>query len=82
MGARARAGSHARAYADATGAGASFDLVDAADDRGKVRELQLIFGRESDGEGRLSRSRRAAARACATTCDGQAPAASRRALDR
>ena len=52
-------GSHASSYADATGAGANYVyLVDAADDRGNVRELQLIFfGRES---------RRATARACAT----------------
>ena len=44
-------GSHASSYADATGAGANYVyLVDAADDRGNVRELQLIFfGRESDG---------------------------------
>ena len=46
-------GSHASSYADATGAGANYVyLVDAADDRGNVRDLQLIFfGRESDGEG-------------------------------
>lgn len=46
-------GSHASSYADATGAGTNYVyLVDAADDRGNVRELQLIFfGRESDGEG-------------------------------
>jgi len=44
-------GSHASSYADATGAGANYVyLVDAADDRGNVRELQLIFfGRESNG---------------------------------
>ena len=43
-------GSHSSSYADATGAGANYVyLVDAADDRGNVRELQLIFfGRESD----------------------------------
>lgn len=60
-------GSHSSSYADATGAGANYVyLVDAADDRGNVRELQLIFfGRESDGGG-CSGSRRAAARACAT----------------
>lgn len=47
--------SHASSYADATGAGANYVyLVDAADDRGNVRELQLIFfARESDGEGWL-----------------------------
>ena len=55
-------GSHASSYADATGAGANYVyLVDAADDRGNVRELQLIFfglfGRESDGEGWLARDR-------------------------
>ena len=37
-------GSHASSYADATGSGANYVyLVDAADDRGNVRELQLIF---------------------------------------
>ncbi len=37
-------GSHASSYADATGAGANYVyLVDAADDRGNIRELQLIF---------------------------------------
>lgn len=37
-------GSHASSYADATGAGANYVyLVDAADDRDNVRELQLIF---------------------------------------
>ena len=48
-------GSHASSYADATGSGANYVyLVDAADDRGNVRELQLIFfGRESNGEGWL-----------------------------
>lgn len=62
-------GSHASSYADATGAGANYVyLVDAADDRGNVRELQLIFfGRESDGEGWL---------------EIEPPAAARRALDR
>ena len=36
-------GSHASSYADATGAGANYVyLVDAADDRGNVRELQLV----------------------------------------
>lgn len=51
-------GSHASSYADATGAGANYVyLVDAADDRGNVRELQLIFfGRESNGEGWLGRA--------------------------
>ena len=78
-------GSHASFYADATGAGANYVyLVDAADDGGNVRELQLIFfGRESDGEGWLEiearggsgvryRARNAA----------EAPAAARGALDR
>ena len=62
-------GSHACSYANATGAGANYVyLVDATDDRGNVRELQLIFfGRESDGEGWL---------------EIEAPAAARRALDR
>ena len=48
-------GSHASSYADATGAGANYVyLVDAADDRGNVRELQpIFFGRESDSEGWL-----------------------------
>lgn len=78
-------GSHARAYADATGAGANYVyLVDAADDRGKVRELQLIFfGRESDGEGWLEIEARGGSGVRYRACDAaEAPAASRRALDR
>lgn len=60
-------GSHASSYADATGAGANYVyLVDAADDRGNVRELQLIFSGGSRTARAGSRSRRAAARACAT----------------
>lgn len=57
-------GSHASSHADATGAGANYVyLVDAADDRGNVRELQLIFfGRESDGEGWLEIEARGRAR--------------------
>lgn len=78
-------GSHASFYADATGAGANYVyLVDAADDRGNVRELQLIFfGRESDGEGWLGIEARGGSgvryRACEAT---EAPAAARGALDR
>ena len=58
--------------------------MDAADDRGKVRELQLIFfGRESDGEGWLEIEARGGSgvryRACGAA---EAPAASRGALDR
>ena len=49
------AGSHASSYADATGAGTNYVyLVEAADEHGRARELQLIFfGRESDGTGWL-----------------------------
>ena len=58
--------------------------MDAADDRGNVRELQLIFfGRESDGEGWLEIEARGGSgvryRACVAA---EAPAAARRALDR
>ena len=78
-------GSHASSYADATGAGANYVyLVDAADDRGNVRELQLIFfGRESDGEGWLEIEARGASGVRYRVCDAaEAPAAARRALDR
>lgn len=78
-------GSHASSYADATGAGANYVyLVDAADDRGNVRELQLIFfGRESDGEGWLEIEARGGSGVRYRACDAaQAPAAARRALDR
>ena len=64
-------GSHASSYADATGAGANYVyLVDAADDRGHVRELQLIFfGRESNGEGWLEiEARGATVRATRLRC--------------
>ena len=72
-------------YADATGAGANYVyLVDAADDRGNVRELQLIFfGRESDGEGWLEIEARGGSGARYHACDAaEAPSAARRALDR
>lgn len=78
-------GSHASSYADATGAGANYVyLVDAADDRGNVRELQLIFfGRESDGEGWLEIEARGGSGARYHACDAaEAPSAARRALDR
>ena len=78
-------GSHASSYADATGAGANYVyLVDAADDRGNVRELQLIFfGRESDGEGWLEIEARGGSGMHYRACDAaEAPAAARRALDR
>lgn len=79
-------GSHASSYADATGAGANYVyLVDAADDRGNVRELQLIFfGREfSDGEAWLEIEARGASGVRYRACDAaEAPAAARRALDR
>ena len=78
-------GSHASSYADATGAGANYVyLVDAADDRGNVRELQLIFfGRESDGEGWLEIEARGGSGVRYRACDAaEAPAAARRALDR
>lgn len=78
-------GSHASSYADATGAGANYVyLVDAADDRGNVRELQLIFfGRESDGEGWVEIEARGGSGVRYHACDAaEAPAAARRALDR
>lgn len=67
------------------GRGASYVyLVDAADDRGNVRELQLIFfGRESDGEGWLEIEARGGSGVRYRACDAaEAPAAARRALDR
>lgn len=59
-------------------------LLDAADDRGNVRELQLIFfGRESDGEGWLEIEARGGSGVRYRACDAaQAPAAARRTLDR
>lgn len=78
-------GSHASSYADATGAGANYVyLVDAADDRGNVRELQLIFfGRESNGEGWLEIEARGGSGVRYRACDAaEAPAAARGALDR
>ena len=78
-------GSHASSYADATGAGANYVyLVDAADDRGNVRELQLIFfGRESDGEGWLEIEARGGSGVRYRACDAaEAPEAARGALDR
>ena len=78
-------GSHASSYADATGAGANYVyLVDAADDGGNVRELQLIFfGRESDGEGWLEIEARGGSGVCYRACNAaEAPVAARGALDR
>ena len=79
-------GSHASSYADATGAGGAnyVYLVDAADDGGNVRELQLIFfGRESDGEGWLEIEARGGSGVRYRACDAaEAPAAARGALDR
>ena len=78
-------GSHASSYADATGAGTNYVyLVDAADDRGNVRELQLIFfGRESDGEGWLEIEACGGSGVRYRACEAaEAPAAARRALDR
>lgn len=59
-------------------------LLDAADDRGNVRELQLIFfGRESDGEGWLEIEARSGSGVLYHACDAaEAPTAARRALDR
>mgnify|MGYP000252382262 CR=1 FL=1 len=56
----------------------------AADDRGNVRELQLIFfGRESNGEGWLEIEARGGSGVRYRACDAaEAPAAARRALDR
>lgn len=78
-------GSHASSYADSTGAGASYVyLVDAVDDRGNTRELQLIFfGRESDGKGWLEIEARGDSGVRYRACDAdQAPAAARGALGR
>ena len=78
-------GSHASSYADAIGAGANYVyLVDAADDRGNVRELQLIFfGREPNGEGWLEIEARGGSGVRYRACDAaEAPAAARGALDR
>ena len=45
-------GSHASSYADATGAGANYVyLVDAADDRGNIRELGRALPRVQRGRG-------------------------------
>lgn len=59
-------------------------LLDAADDRGNVRELQLIFfGRESDGEGWLEIEARGGSGVRYRVCDAaEATVAARRALDR
>lgn len=60
-------------------------LLDAADDRGNVQELQLIFfGRElSDSEGWLGIEARGGSGVRYRACDAaEAPAAARRALDR
>ena len=59
-------------------------LLDAADDRGNVQELQLIFfGRESDGEGWLEIEARGGSGVRYRACDAaEAPAAARGALDR
>ena len=56
----------------------------ATDDRGNVRELQLIFfGRESDGEGWLEIEARGGSGVRYRACDeAEAPAAARGALDR
>ena len=58
--------------------------MDAADDRGNVRKLQLIFfERESDGEGWLAIEARGGSGVRYRACDAaEAPAAARRALDR
>ena len=79
------AGSHASSCSDATGTGANYVyLVDAADDRGNVRELQLIFfGRKSNGEGWLEIEARGGSGVRYRACNAaEAPAAARRALDR
>ena len=59
-------------------------MVDAADDRGNVRELQLIFfGRESNGEGWLEIEARGGSGLHYRACDAaEAPSAARGALDR
>ena len=67
------------------GGGANYVyLVDAADDGGNVRELQLIFfGRESDGEGWLEIEARGGSGVRYRACDAaEAPTAAHGALDR
>ena len=58
--------------------------MDAADDRGNVRELQLIFfGRESDGEGWLEIEARGGSGVRYRACnEAEAPSAALGALDR
>lgn len=58
--------------------------MDAADDRGNVQELQLIFfGRESDGEGWLEIEGRGGSGVRYRACDAaEAPSAARGTLDR
>ena len=59
-------------------------LLDASDDRGNVRELQLIFfGRESGGAGSPGIAARGGSGVRYRACEAaEAPAAARGALDR
>ena len=85
MGARARARQPRELLRRRHRGGANYVyLVDAADDRGNVRELQLIFfGRESDGEGWLEIEARGGSGVRYRACDAaEAPSAARGALDR
>lgn len=77
------AGSHASAYADATGAGTNYVyLVEAADENGGTRNLQLIFfGGESSGVGWLEIETRGGSGVRHLPCDeGDVPRAAREAL--
>lgn len=76
-------GSYVSSYADATGAGTNYAyLVEAADESGATRELQLIFfGRESTGAGWLQIEARGGSGVRYIPCDGaDVPAAVLEAL--
>lgn len=76
-------GSHVSSYVDATGAGTNYAyLVEAADESGATRELQLIFfGRESCGTDWLQIEARGGSGVRYAPCDeADVPQAARAAL--
>ncbi len=78
-----RAGDHVGSYADATGAGTNYVyLVEAANESGATRELQLIFfGRESCGTGWLQIEARGGSGVRYAPCDeADVPQAARAVL--